>query len=322
MSQAQQQTDVGAAFAAPPYNMYKQQADANRAAAAQAAAQVSQGIVPQEPPVEQPVAPVEPQPVMAPEAAPVVEQPYYPPQPEYSRDPRDEEMLQRMYAERESAMQQAEAMRQELAKTQQELDALRQQAFAGSVDMSAFQNLQSLDPEDAKVIAQTAASAAYRPIEAMRQDMERQRQEFAAVQRRQHEEFRRARQQQLTQEVLRAHPDYYNIYRTPDFVAYMRGRDGLSSKTRDERAGEEFEAGNTAYVIDLLNRYKASRPNVQQAMSVAPVQSASSVSAPAPQAPAAPQMSLRELNDMFQMRQITPEAYREQLAKLRAAQLP
>lgn len=320
MSQAQQQTDVGAAFSTPPYNIFKQQADANRVAAAQAAAEVSQGVAPQPQP--------EPQ-AATPPVEPAVEQsyapqpqPYVPPQDEYRRDPRDEEMLQRMYAERETAMQHMEAMRQELAKTQQELDALRQQAFAGSVDMSAFQNLQSLDPEDAKVIAQTAASAAYRPIEAMRQDMERQRQEFAAVQRRQHEEFRRARQQQLTQEVLRAHPDYYNIYRTPDFVAYMRGRDGLSSKTRDERAGEEFEAGNTAYVIDLLNRYKASRPNIQQAVSVAPVQSASSVSSPAPSEPAAPQMSLRELNDLFQMRQITPEAYREQLAKLRAAQLP
>ena len=98
----------------------------------------------------------------------------------------------------------------------------------------------------------------------------------------------------------------------------MNVRDGYSSKTREQIATEEFYAGNTAYVVDLLNRFKGTLPKPQDIQQVPPVQVAGNTVMPE-QPMIQPQFTLAELNSLMQTRRISPEQYRAELNKLRQA---
>jgi hypothetical protein len=119
---------------------------------------------------------------------------------------------------------------------------------------------------------------------------------------------------------LQKHPDFHQLQHTAAYQTFMSQRDGLSSKTLDDRAAEEFQLGNVDYVIDLLDRVKGTVPSPVHAAVVAPVQVASS-SVTTPDTPQAPPMTLRELNDAYSMRQLSHDEYRKKLAELRAANL-
>ncbi len=232
-----------------------------------------------------------------------------------------------------SALQQAEAEKQRLAQelatqqetvknllnAQQELDTLKQrQALQDSLSQEAFADLGTVDPEDAKKITDVILKATAPAMVAIQQDNAKLREQLAVSQQQITARMEQQRIQQLNAKLLQAHPDIVQLQNDPAYVSFMNQRDGLSSQTRDQRAAQEFTAGNVDYVIDLLNQLKGVQPSAAHIASVAPVQTASAATAPVNE-PQAPAMDLRTLNSMYQMRQITHDEYRAKLKELRAA---
>lgn len=261
-------------------------------------------------PLDKPYTEPQSQPVQMPQPAP--QQPVMSPQPYY-----DPAMVNQLAYERD-------ALRQQLAKVRAEQQAYaEQQASQQLVDQlyndPELQNLESVDPEDARKIAGAVSNVVGSHIRQLRNDLAQQRAEAQ-------QGFYEMQQRELLQKdqrtaaaILKEHPDFFNLYRnSKEFQQFLRGHDGYSSRSREDVATDEFYAGNTAYVIDLLNRFKSGQPNSQHTMSVAPVQVAQNAVQSAPTQPA-PSYSLGELNSLMQTRQITPDEYRQLLKEWRAA---
>ncbi len=278
---------------------------------------------PSVPPAVPPITSLAPKPLSestnVPPAAPV-DSPssvQFTPLPQQTFDP---SYVQQVIADRDRLAQNYEQMRKELenyAQSQRELDEIkRQQALQQAISPELYDKLESIDKADAEALTQAVLTAARAPIESLKSELENQRALVAAQAKSVAREQQRQRIERLNAEVRRYHPDFDALQNTKEYHEFMSQHDGLSSKTRDERAAEEFLAGNTAYVVDLLNQLKGNKSQVQNITTVAPVQSASAVAvAPA----AAPQITLRDLNNMYQMRQISHDQYRAELQKLRAA---
>lgn len=231
--------------------------------------------------------------------------------------------VQRLMSEAQQLRAERDALREQVAQGQQELseyNLLKEQAdIQNSISKDAFANLQSVDADDAELISRVTANATAKVAAQLRQEMADQRKAMEAESQRQADNLRTARIQRLNQEVLAAHPDFYELQNRPDYQQFMNQRDGLSFKTRDRRAAEEFLAGNSAYVVNMLNEYKQGRATPQQVTAVAPAQFASGVPNPAPSQAQSPKYTLHELNSLYQMRRIPHETYRAELDKLRAA---
>lgn len=286
---------------------------------------LSQVQAPTETPQPQPPAMPLPQPSVEPLPQPPVS-PIYPPQnmqPQMTYDPRAVAALQQVEGERQRLAQENAAAQQtinNLLSAQQELENLKQrQALQESLSQEAFNDLGTVDPEDAKRISAAVLNAAAPAMTAMQQELNKTKQMLAESQQQMTARMEQQRVQQLNQRLLQAHPDFVNLQNDPSYVAFMNQRDGLSSQTRDQRAAQEFTAGNVDYVIDLLNQLKGVQPSAAQIASVAPVQTANTASATPTQTKEAP-LDLHTLNSMYQMRQITHDEYRAKLKEWRAAQ--
>lgn len=252
----------------------------------------------------------EPEPAPAPAPAPV-------PQPSYDFE-----------AERQRFAAASQQYQQQLAAQQQQMDAMasqlqeyedlkRRAAIQQQVDSVSYDDLASIDPDDARKLGASFLSAANAPIEDIRKELAEQRQMLQQTAEQQRAEAQRLRIQQINGEILRAHPDFFELQNTPEYRQFMSQRDGLSSETRDQRAAREFLAGNTAYVVDVLNQLKGQKPSVKDIQSVAPVQTARATAAPTQQQGS--QFTLGELNSLYQMRRIDYPQYMAELKKLRAA---
>lgn len=238
-------------------------------------------------------------------------QPYY-----------DQTIIQQMQQEREALRREIaardEAIRQ-LSQDASDLQTLRrQQEAANAVSNIDFSQFQTVDEEEAKKISQATIEATQPQFDYMKDELAKQRQMVQQSIQQQQQQLAQMQQMDSIRRVLAAHPDYYELQHTPEYQNFMRQRDGLSSQTYDQRAAVEFQNGNVEYVIDLLNKVKGQRPNVQQVQSVPPVQTAAGSAVPA--APQEQLPTLHELNNLIQTRQITHDQYREMLNKLRAAQ--
>ena len=264
----------------------------------------------------------QPEPTPQPELTPQPSVDYTPPQ--YNNDPALMMRIQQMEQDRAALIQQIEQQNQaiaNLAESQRELDTIKaQQDIYANLDQQTFDSLSSLDPEDAKKLSAGLLNATSRSIAPLREELAQQRQLIEQRAQQQRQEMEVARIKALNARVLAAHPDFYQLANSKQYRDFMAQRDGLSSKTRDMRAAEEFAAGNVEYVIDMLNRIKGTTPPVANVQTVAPVQIATTAGV-TPNAPAQPATmdSLEELNRQFSRRQITHDEYRRRLAALRAA---
>lgn len=308
-----------------PNKMFKQQQEAPQQAVDPSAAPFQQVAQPQQAPSPEP-APVVPMQEQAPAPAPqptqqpVFQQPYVDP----NVAAYYESQLQQMAQERDALRRDLDQNRGMVNAMTAELEEYQKLRRKHSVDEAMsnmdFSQLQTVDGEDAAQISRATLAAMQPQFEAMRQELEQQRQwqqQFGAQQQQQLTEMR---QRGYVQQILQAHPDYYQLEATPAFRAFLNMRDGASSQTNDQRAAFEFRNGNPGYVIDMINRFKQSMAaSQQQVMSVPPVQTAAGP-AVTQTAQASPVHSLRELNDMFQTRQITQDEYRAQLKRLRESQ--
>lgn len=279
-----------------------------------------------------PVVPTSPQPAQIQPQSQTQSQPPLPPQQPTPpptgaenggvQDPYLMQRFQVMEAERQELQQRNAQMQQALNQLLQERQTMLQyqqeQNFDKLFSDEDLAKLESLDPGDARYLGKTMMQAASGQMQAMQQQFQQQTTAMQNLLRQQQEMIQQMQIRQLTGDVLREHPDFYQLQETPEFKAFMAQRDGLASKTRDQIAAEEFLAGNTAYVIDLVKQYKAGRPNPQQVLAVPPVQSP--VNGMTNMQPAQPQYSLADLNRLMRQHLITPEQYSAELSKLRQAE--
>lgn len=316
-------------FSKAPANPYTAKADEFRQqmAAEQAPAQPEPGpqnsIYPQFGAAAEPASPqpapepaAEPAPQPAPQPAPA---PQYPPAGGY-----DPMLAERLAAEREQFRQAFGAQAQELeqlrAKAAELDDIKRRASVRADVQQKMLDGLSSVTPEDAQAISESVLTMADQRLDPLKQQLEQQRREFEEATARQRAELERSRREMLNGRILAAHPDFYQIMNTPEYRAYVTQRDGKSSETRDIRAAREYLNGNTEYVVDMISQFKASRAGAARPDTVPPAQMAAG-GAPAQGAPKAPQLTLRDLNNLFQTRQISPDEYRRLLPEVRRAQM-
>lgn len=320
------ETSIPASFANPPRMAAVFRDRYNDSAAAQQPVEsqhVTQGSAPlqQDPnpldkpyvePVSQPVqiGPESGQPPAQPQQS-SVQQPVYP---QYELDNR---ALKELAAERDALRYQLSQYQE--AQKQWERQNAEARLMSQLDESPELRDLDSVDPEDARRIAYAASRVMQSRVDDMQKELDAQRaaaqQGWAAWQ-----QNERAKAEELAaKQVLAAHPDFFDLYKNSTaFTDFLQGHDGYSSKTRDQQAMEEFYAGNTAYVIDLVDRFKGIQRQHTQPTSVAPVQVAG---AAVSQQPRQTQVSytLADLNNLMQTRQISQDEYREKLKAWRAA---
>lgn len=341
MSQIPMEQPAGKAFTQTPNGAkYFQQQYAN-----------TQG-QPQQPPAQQPPQgqQQEPMQVMAPPPRPqprgILPQPKtYAPQPQEQPgpintapepqaappaiDPQLQQQLEaerQMFAQREQQWQQWAQQQNEYLeagrKAQEELAKLQNrealaQKFANN---ETFAGLDTVDPDDARKIIQLTAEAFAEPLQATSQQLQSLQQQMAQQQQYIQQQTAAMQSQRVRDELLAAHPDFFELYgNNAAFRQFLNQRDGLSFQTREQRAIAEYNAGNAPYLIDLINQFKGNSPKVNDIKTVAPVQvanAAASYQQPVQQV----QHTLADLNYFMQTGQISPDQYREELNKLRAAQ--
>ena len=320
------QVENNSAFARVPFNFHQQKAEEFRRSLEQenqpASSDVTQPVPPQEPPVQatpqQPATPsAEPAPAPAMPPYPMPPLQYAQPAPQ---QPTDASLAQRLEEERNAAYQEIQQLRQAVANlSTAQYQTQRDNAVNNALSPELLESLGTIDAEDARKLAGAMYDSMSAPMEQMRSEIQQQKQAIAQQAQRAQQDAAYQNIARLNSEVMRYHPDFAQVVNDPKFREFLMQRDGYSYETRDQRAAREYQNGNPAYIIDLLYQFKGTRPNIQQAMSVAPSNAPSHVqSAPASQ-PGASQYTLRELNDLFSMRRISPEQYKEELAKLKPA---
>lgn len=222
----------------------------------------------------------------------------------------------------QAVVQQQNAMLQQAAQMQQEYTALKQQeALAQQLSSDElFNGLTTVDTDDARRLVQLTAQTLQQPLDNMRQELQKQQQLIGQQQQYIDAQVYRMQQAKASQELQDAHPDFAQLVHDPNFIQFARQRDGYTSRSREQTAWEEFNRGNSSYVINMVNEFKGIQPNVAPLQSAPPVQVATSAVTPEPQAQAAPRFTLAELNSLMQMRQITPDQYRVYLNEYRQFQ--
>lgn len=236
-----------------------------------------------------------------------------------------EQERQAWAAEREqwrNAIQQQNEMLQQAGTMQQEYNVLKQQAELNQKLSSdeLFANLATVGADDARQLVQLTAQTLQGPLDTMRQEMQKQQAALIKQQEYINSQMVRMQQQKAVQDLYAAHPDFGQLAYDPGFTQFAQQRDGYTSRTREQTAWEEFNRGNSEYIIQMINEYKGVAPKTENVQVVPPVQVANGAAQPTPQGPTAPRFTLAELNNLMQMRQITPEQYREYLNEYRQAQ--
>lgn len=318
-----QQVESNNAFARVPFNFHQQRADEFRKSMAQENQPAPTDVQPQ-PSTPDPQPQATQQTTPAPEPAQQTPPPYpmpplqYPQQPQPQQQVVDAGIAQRLEDERNAAYQEIQQLRQAVANlSTAQYQTQRDNAVNSALSPELLESLGTIDAEDAKKLAGAMYDSMSAPMEQMRNEIQQQKQAIAQQAQRAQQDAAYQNIARLNSEVMRYHPDFAQVVNDPKFREFLMQRDGYSYETRDQRAAREYQNGNPAYIIDLLYQFKGTRPNIQQAMSVAPSNAPSHVqSTPATQQGES-QYTLRELNDLYSMRRISPEQYKAELAKLK-----
>lgn len=272
------------------------------------------------PPVQSPVQEVpttQPQPQESPAPGGAAISPDYALQQQLAQE---RQYYAQQFQQQQAMLQQQQAQLDQYKQMQAELERYKQrdELLQKLSSDEAFADMDTVTPDDARRIIQMAAEVTRPALQQTQESLAEQQRMMVQQQEALRQDLARARQQQVAQEILSQHPDFYDLYNRPDFKSYMSARDGYNSKNREQLATEEFYAGNSAYIVDLLNRFKGTLPKQQDIQQVPPVQVAGNTAMPT-QPVMQPQFTLAELNSLMQTRRITPEQYRAELNKLRQA---
>lgn len=228
------------------------------------------------------------------------------------------QQLEQQNAAMQQRLQEQDTALDNLMQMQQDYDALkRQQALEQQANEIDFSNLTSIDAEDARAISQQVLKSVQAKMEPLARALAEQRQQMQQNFQYQNQVAVQQRARNTLEKVMSRHPDFLSLTNDPSFNAFMKQRDGYTSKTLDDRAAEEFKMGNAEYIAHLVDQYKQIKPNTASIATVAPVQTATSPQT-APAGQPAQTFTLHDLNTMMQLGQITPNQYRAELAKIRA----
>lgn len=222
----------------------------------------------------------------------------------------------------QAAVTQQNEMLQQAGAMQQEYNLLKQQADLNQQlsNDDLFAGLSSVDSDDARQLVHLTAQTLQGPLDSMRQEMQKQQAAIARQQEYINSQMARMQQQRAVQDLYAAHPDFGELAYDPGFTQFVQQRDGFTSRTREQAAWDEFNRGNSEYLIQMINEYKGVAPTARNLQDAPPVQVANGAVSQAPQGPVAPRFTLAELNNLMQMRQITPDQYREYLNDYRKSQ--
>lgn len=234
------------------------------------------------------------------------------------------QQMQHTWDTERQAWQQREAQfQQALNQLMQERQAMTQQlqdySFDNLFSEDELSKFESVDANDVKLIGKKMMQSMMGPLQQMGVQYQQQITQLNSIIKQQADEIQNMRQQTLTDAIVKAHPDFVQLQADPNFRAYLGQRNGLSAKTRDQAAAEEFLLGNAQYIIDMINQYKGMQPSQPQMMAVPPVQTPTQNMPVAPQ-PTGSQYTLEQLNQAFRLHRITPEQYTAELQKMRQAE--
>lgn len=240
------------------------------------------------------------------------------------------EAERQVFAQREQQWQQyAQTQQQQLTeaqKAQQELEQLKQREalFQKLSSDDAFAGLETVDADDARRIIQLTADALSQPLNetktAMNAQYQQIQQQLQQAQQATAQQMAALQSMRVRDELMAAHPDFFSLYEKPEFRAFLNQRNGASVETREQYAIREYNAGNAAAVIELINQYKGITPKVDTIQTVAPVQVANASAVPNGAGAQAAPYTLQDLIRLRHTGQITPDQFSKMLAELRAAQ--
>lgn len=238
-----------------------------------------------------------------------------------SANPYAEYAAQELASERDALRQQLadeRAQMEELRKSKDELDDIKRRAhLRAEIQKQAIDNLETVSPDDYQSIVESVTNLTLASTEPLKRELEQQRRELDERTRYNQKLYADTRRNMLNNKIFAAHPDFNQLINTPEYRSFMAQRDGLSSETRDARASREYLNGNTDYVIDLLNQFKSGRASAGNVATVPPVQVAPGAAQVLAQPAGSQPLTLRELNNLFQTRQITADEYRLLVDKAR-----
>lgn len=229
-------------------------------------------------------------------------------------DPYQQYAMQDLANERDALRAQVAADQDQIEKLRQsheELEDLKRRAkLRSDIQQQALDNLETVSPEDYQSIVESVTNLTLASTEPLKRELEQQRKELDARTAYNQKLYADTRREALNAKIYAAHPDFNQLIQTPEYQRFMSQRDGLSSETRDARASREYLNGNTAYVIDLLNQFKSGRASAGSVATVPPVQVAPGAAQVPSRSAGSQPLTLRELNNLFQTRQITADEYR------------
>ena len=229
------------------------------------------------------------------------------------------QQLEQQNAAMQQRLQEQNTALDNLLKVQSDYDALRrQQQLEQQANEIDFSNLASVDADDARAISQQVLKSVQAKMEPLERALAEQRQQMQQNFQYQNQLAAQRQAQNTLEKVMSRHPDFLSLTNDPGFNAFMKQRDGYTSKTLDDRAAEEFRMGNAEYIAHIVDQYKQTKPNTASIASVAPVQTATSANQTAPAGQPVQTLTLHDLNTMMQLGQITPDQYRTELTKIRA----
>lgn len=222
------------------------------------------------------------------------------------------------YKAQQEQLAQMQDISQRLAQYEQRAEL--QKKFA---DDKLFENLETVDPSDARRLIEMTADVLHQPLQEAREQLAQERKvmddQLRQTQLYAQQQAQAVQAARIRDQLLAAHPDFFHLYEhDPKFKEYLGERDGLHSYSREDAAIAEYNAGNVAYLIDMINKYKGRQPQNTTIQTPAPVQVANA--APQPDTQPAPQFTLADLNMMMHTGRINQDQYRMELNKLRAMQ--
>ena len=201
-------------------------------------------------------------------------------------------------------------------KRAQELRA-QQEAISEAINTELYNNLETVDPSDAQRIVNAVISAMSGPLTDMQQRIAQSQRDYDARIAQQNHAAYQHQAEATRAAVLQAHPDYMQFANSPEYTAFLQERDGFSSETRLDRAVREFNAGNSAFIIDMFNQFKNRGNTALNAASVVPPMETPTSYAGGVESTNQPELSHTELLRLMQTHAITPDEFRIQMENIR-----
>lgn len=202
------------------------------------------------------------------------------------------------YEQLQAEMAETRKQLEESKKVADDLKALREERDLNKIMEESGANLKSLDPEDAKKILRGVMRSLDSNKQATEQRVKQLEDDIAKRREAEAKAMEEARGRQVMAEIAAAHPDIANFMQTEAYrKAMIQPVAGGSGLLVGQLVSAEFQRGNSAYIIEVLNAAK--RQAGQDMEQVASVSPSAGATAPGSAKPANERMSPEETGDLL-----------------------